>query len=468
MAPRRWWLRVALTALPAVLAGCFDEPPVPASGVPVFGDAFTLGFTPNAFSGSLLTSLTVDGSRVQSGSASIKLEVPAAASGFSGGAVLAESPQDLSETNALVFWAVASRAATFDKLGFGLNFDPYPSTWQVTLFDLPLTAEWTRHLVPIPDPSRLTAERGMLWYADADPTAYTAWLDDVRFDHVDPAVMQLEPAISAASATIGVGGTTQVDGLALRYADFDGTRRSVDSTTAGSGPAPGYWSFRSSNPAVARVDDAGLITGVAFGQATVTARLGALDAAGSVAVTVGNVAPTAPIAAPPAPTLPAARVIALLSKPYANVPVDTWGADWSNASAGPRLTEVTIGGDPMKKYTALQFVGIEFIGSPAGAHELDATAMTHLHLDVWTPDATSLKVKLVDFGAGKTFGGGDDTEFELTFGAGTTPALVTGQWVAFDLPLASFTGLASRAHLAQLVLSSSSATVFVDNVYFHD
>jgi len=145
------------------------------------------------------------------------------------------------------------------------------------------------------------------------------------------------------------------------------------------------------------------------------------------------------------------------------VGVDTWGTTWSNNSAGPNLTEVTIGGDPMKKYTSLLFVGIE----TTGANLIDASAMTHFHLDVWTPDATVLKVKLVDFGAGGVFGGGDDTEHELTFNAGSTPALATGTWLQLDLPLSSFAGLTNRAHVAQLILSSSTATVFVDNVYFH-
>ena len=39
--------------------------------------------------------------------------------------------------------------------------------------------------------------------------------------------------------------------------------------------------------------------------------------------------------------------------------------------------------------------------------------------------------------------------------------------VSLDLPLSSFTGLTARAHVAQLVLSSDTSTVFVDNLYFH-
>jgi hypothetical protein len=218
------------------------------------------------------------------------------------------------------------------------------------------------------------------------------------------------------------------------------------------------------------VDATGLITGVALGQASITAKLAGQLVPGAITINVGTAAPTAPTTAPPAPTLAAADVIPLLSTAYTPVAVDTWGTSWSNSSAGPNVTDLNIAGDAMKKYTALQFVGIEFIGTPPGTNEIDATAMNFFHLDVWTPDATVFKVKLVDFGPNKTFDFPthiDDSEFELTYNATSTPALVTGQWVALDIPLSSFTGLTSRAHLAQLVLSSSTATVFIDNVYFH-
>jgi hypothetical protein len=58
-------------------------------------------------------------------------------------------------------------------------------------------------------------------------------------------------------------------------------------------------------------------------------------------------------------------------------------------------------------------------------------------------------------------------EHELTFDAASTPPLATGQWVSFDIPLANFTGLTTKGHLAQLIISGDPDTVYVDNVYFH-
>ncbi|MBE2280191.1 MAG: T9SS type A sorting domain-containing protein [Ignavibacteriaceae bacterium] len=176
----------------------------------------------------------------------------------------------------------------------------------------------------------------------------------------------------------------------------------------------------------------------------------------------GTVAPTTPTVAAPAPPYPAAQVISLFSNSYPNVLVDTWSASWDQAD----VEDVLIAGNDTKKYTNLVFAGIEFTTQP-----INASPMTHFHMDIWTPDPTALpavfRIKLVDFGANGVFGGGDDTEHELTFNASSTPPLVTGNWIGFDIPFSAFTGLVNRGHLAQLIISGDPNTVFVDNVYFH-
>lgn len=455
MAGRRWLHTSATLAAALLLAGCFDEPPVPDSAAQVFDDAFPVGFEPFAFENSVLDSLSIDGGKAYAGQRSLRLEIPSASSGYSGGAVLASAAQELSRANALVFWATASRDATFDQLGFGLNFDPYPSTYRVTLLGLPLGTSWTRHVIPIPDPSRLTAERGMFWWAEADATAYTAWLDDVKFATVDAGTLALAPATGSATRTVVVGGTAQAGGLRVDYQDLDGAARSV--------AAPGYFTFTSSNPLVATVDATGKITGRAVGSAVIEARVGTIVAAGGIPVEVVASFPTAPAAAPPRPTLPAGGVISLWSAAYTNRAVDTWRTDWSVAT----LSDVTVGADTVKRYTGLSFAGVEFEGGNA----VDASGMAALHLDVWTPASTTIRVKLVDYGADATGGTGDESEHELVLDGGSTPDVAPGAWVRLELPLARFTGLSSRSHLGLLVLSASppgSSTLYVDNVYFHE
>ena len=227
---------------------------------------------------------------------------------------------------------------------------------------------------------------------------------------------------------------------------MDGTDQTVDHS-------PGYFTFSSSNDTVATVVDE-RIRAVGTGTANITGRLGTVAAGGAITVIV-TAAPTMPA---PTPTLPAGDVISLFSDAYTDVPVDTWSASWDQAD----VSDFSISGNPVKAYTNLTYAGIEFTSNP-----IDATAMTHIHLDVWMPQGTLFKVKLVDFGADGVYSGGDDQQQELTFNAGSTPPLSIGVWSGLDIPLAAYTALTSRAHLAQLILSSDSKTVYVDNVYFH-
>ncbi|MBX7107422.1 MAG: T9SS type A sorting domain-containing protein [Chitinophagales bacterium] len=173
----------------------------------------------------------------------------------------------------------------------------------------------------------------------------------------------------------------------------------------------------------------------------------------------GGTSAPEPTSSAPAPTAIQSDVISLFSNAYNNVTVDTWSASWDAAD----LSNYVIGtNDSVKKYSSLVFCGIEFT-----SQTIDATNMSYFHTDIWTPDATTFGMKLVDFGADGVFGGGDDTEQQLDFNATTSPAIVTGSWISFDIPLSQFTGLASRSHLAQLIYVAGGSTVYVDNVYFH-
>lgn len=167
--------------------------------------------------------------------------------------------------------------------------------------------------------------------------------------------------------------------------------------------------------------------------------------------------PTEPAAAAPSPTLPAANVISLFSDAYANVSVDTWRTDWSSAM----LEDIMVAGNATKKYTELDFVGAETV-----MNQIDASGMTHFHVDVWSADATQFSIKLVDFGPNGAFDGGDDVEHQIDY---SMPA--QGAWVSYDIPLSEFTGLTTKNNIAQYIFvgqPTGTTTVFIDNVYFHN
>jgi hypothetical protein len=166
-------------------------------------------------------------------------------------------------------------------------------------------------------------------------------------------------------------------------------------------------------------------------------------------------APSVPTAAAPDPTVAAADVISLFSGVYTNVPVDTWHTDWSNAT----LEDVEIAGNATKKYSNLNFNGVENVGP----NSLDVTEMTHFNLNVWSSDFTQFRVKLVDFGADNAFAGGDDTEHEITY-----DAPIQGQWISYHIPLTAFANLTGHEHISQIIFSSNgTSTVYIDNVYFN-
>jgi hypothetical protein len=224
--------------------------------------------------------------------------------------------------------------------------------------------------------------------------------------------------------------------------------------TAPTSNSSGAFTYMSDNSSVATISG-NTVTIVGAGTALITANQAAAGAfaAGSTSavLTVTSAGPTVSAATP---TKAAADVISMFSNAYSNVNVDTWKTSWSNAT----FADVQVAGNDTKKYTALDFAGIE-----TTTNQLNVTAMTGFHMDIWTPDAAEFKVKLVDFGANAAFGGGDDKEHELTF----SPTL--SGWFAIDAPLSAFTNLTTKEHIAQLIIVGvgTGKSVWVDNVYFY-
>lgn len=424
----------------------------------VFIDNFSEGLQYAAFGGSDVTAFQVDFDVKYEGTASMRFAVPDVGDpkgAYAGGAYYTTGGRDLTDYDVLTFWAKASKAATIDVVGFGNDLGE--SKHVVTLLNVAVNNNWQKFYIPIPDAAKLTQERGMFYYSEGpeDGLGYTFWIDEVKFEklgtlaHPRPAILLGEDQVIAAETGIEqtIGGLIETFNLPT----------GVDQTV---GVAPAYFTFSSSQTSVATVNSSGVVYIVDTGTAVITAKVGDVDAAGSLTITSSGQA-VGPQNAAPTPTVNADSVISLFSNAYNNVTVDTWNTHWQFSTAED--FDIQVDGDDVKRYRNLNFVGIEF-----SSQTIDATAMTHFHLDIWTPDPTELpkafKVLLVDFGADGVFGGGDDKSHELSF---TAPTLQTGQWVGLDIPLSSFTGLVTRAHLAQLVLSGDLPNVYIDNVYFY-
>ena len=209
--------------------------------------------------------------------------------------------------------------------------------------------------------------------------------------------------------------------------------------------------------------------------------------------TTGAASVAVPTTVPPTPTPTAgSSVIKLLSSVAGgfvgstvsdkSANIDTWLAGWSGGTGGAEfpITEGSKTARP-RAYVmgagGASYVGIEFIGT-AGANEIDISAMTHFHVDVWTPDdAANLQFKLQDAGADKVPDQSLDIWGVATLTPGSTPALATGQWLSYDIPITT-AGFANNTfvnnnasgiqHLAQIVIVAPVAGghVYIDNLYF--
>ncbi|HSQ59990.1 MAG TPA: hypothetical protein VLT84_06120 [Acidobacteriota bacterium] len=448
---------VAASAFAALL-GCGRDPgpldpwPLPTDPI-VFQDAFTGAVAFEAFGNSKLDALSTDVTEQFEGSGCIRVTVPNPGQGYAGGAFTTARARDLTGYNALTFYAKASKTVTLVVAGLG-NDNRGTSKFEAGRRAVPVTTTWTKQVIPIPVPNRLTAERG-LFYFSAEPqggSGYVLWFDDIKFERLDT-ITNPQPVMASQFLNSFVGATVNVTGTKVTF------------DVKGSGSVTvehmhGYFDYASSEPSVAEVGD-GVIRIVGPGVATITATMDTTTVAGSVTLNAGPFTP----GLAPTPTLPAGNVVSLFSNAYANATVDRWSADWDRAD----LADLSIFGNDMKLYTNLVYAGIEFTTQP-----IDASGMTHFHADVWAADGTAFKVKLVDFGSDGTFGGIDearDTERELTFNASSAPAFTPGSWVGLEVPLSAFmdpaSGLVSRTHLAQLVVSGDVGSVYMDNIYFH-
>ncbi len=159
----------------------------------------------------------------------------------------------------------------------------------------------------------------------------------------------------------------------------------------------------------------------------------------------------APTTAAPTPTRDAGTVISLFSDAYTDVTVDTWRTEWSSAV----YEEIMVEGNAVKKYAAMDFVGVE-----TQSAKVDASNMTHIHVDVWSPDFTQFSLKLVDFAAT------GNSEHQVDY---FNP--VKEEWISYDIPLSSFTGLANKADIAQYIFVGRPIglnTIYLDNIYFYN
>ncbi|CAM3401594.1 CBM11 domain-containing protein [Flavobacterium longum] len=452
---------LSLSAMALAVFSCENEPEdfqeaSYSKNPQVFIDNFSTGLNYASFGGAVANAFQVDNEVTYNNSAaSMRFDVPNvndASGAYAGGSFFTTVGRNLTDYDALTFWAKSSVAATIDVVGFGNDFGE--NKYQASISGMQISTVWRKYIIPIPDPSKLTVEKGMFFISEGpeNGSGYTFWIDEVKFEKLGTINPQQPQILGGQNEvqTSYVGVTSTIDGLVCAFNMPNGINQGVNVT-------PAYFNFTSSNPAVATVDEVGNVSTIGSGTAVITASVNGVDALGSLTLNSQGAFQPAPL-----PTADAADVISIFSDVYPNAPVNYYNGYWQPYQ-NTQSADFTVNGDNVLNYTNFNFVGIEF-STPT----IDASLMSHLNVSIYIPNAlpggANFRVRLVDFGADGAFGGGNDVGFTLTF---TAPTLISQGWTNLHIPLANFTGLPSRAHLGQLIFEGTNITNFyADNIYF--
>ncbi|WP_439129398.1 Ig-like domain-containing protein [Polaribacter sp.] len=415
------------------------------------------------YGGSKPTAWSVDENEAYLGTASMRFDVPNGddPSGNFAGAIfrIDGAGRDLSKYDALTFWVKASQGVSIGEFGFGEDF--LENKYVATIQNTSVGTSWQKVIIPIPDASQLTQERGMFRYAAGTQATngfgYTFWVDELKFEKLGTIAQPRPKILNGEERTeqTFIGGVITLNGLSQTFNLPDGSDKEVVAS-------PYYFDFLSSNSNVASVDATGKVTVTGAGNTEITATLNGLDAQGKYTLeSLGDFTPA------PTPTQNAANVISVFSDAFTNIAVDHYNGYWGGSTTQGQ-NDININGNEIINYKSLNYVGVEFhINVPT----VNASSMTNFHIDIQVQEDIGpgdfIRIGLQDIGSDDTFGGGDDSNGSISIGGSN---LTKGSWVSFDFKLSDFNGLANRANLGQIVLVTDATIqdVLIDNMYFYE
>ena len=149
------------------------------------------------------------------------------------------------------------------------------------------------------------------------------------------------------------------------------------------------------------------------------------------------------VAAPTPPVRLPANVISIFSGAYTDLAATNFNPNWGQSTA---VTDTTIAGNLTKKYANFNYQGMEF------ANPIDASAMTKLHIDIWSANATGVKVFPI-------VSGQPEQQVTLTIAAG---------WNSFDIDLTQYTiPLSSIIQIKMESIPFGGTDIYFDNLYFY-
>ncbi len=136
------------------------------------------------------------------------------------------------------------------------------------------------------------------------------------------------------------------------------------------------------------------------------------------------------------------QVISIFSDAYSNIAGANYNPGWGQSTVA---TIENIGGNEVLKYDGLNYQGTEYTAQ-------NVSGLTHLHVDYWTANSTTLDFYLIS--------PGNETFYSL-------PISSTETWLSVDIPLSHYTPPVDLTDVFQFKVVGNG-TVWLDNLYFYN
>lgn len=213
----------------------------------------------------------------------------------------------------------------------------------------------------------------------------------------------------------------------------------------------GAFTYTSSDTTVATINGK-VVTIVGAGSTVITAiqAVSGSYSAGSASATLVVSFPP-PTSSASTPTKNAVNVISLWGSAYTNVDGINWYPNWGQAT---QLGLSNIAGDTTLIYSNLNYEGVQ--ATTPG----DVSKASFLHLDVWSPNATSVVINLIN---SALVTGGAAVQVPYTIN------LSKGSWNSIDIPMSAFSGV-DLTKVDQIMFVGGVPAVggvfYLQNIYF--
>lgn len=454
-----------LAAFLIVQSGCerkkSDDAVLPSFGTT--GDVFTdnfIGLGSNfyfPFADAKPDVFSVDTKEGYLSNASIRIDVPndTDPGGTYAGAIFRVdgAGRNLTGYDALTFYVKASTGIKLGDVGFGLDY--LGDKNRVSTQNVNVGTNWSKVIVPIPDPTILTNERGVFWFsAGTQGTAgsgYALWFDEIKFEKLGTVGNPTSNILNGQTITSKtfIGSSTTLTGLNHTYNLANGNDILVNSSAA-------YYEFKSSNPAVALVNDSGVVKVLSIGTAEVTATVKGILAKGKLIIESKGNFPGAPV-----PTRPQSDVKSIFSDAYINETESNFTPNFGGSTT--QTEELITSSGKVLQYTNNNYTGIMF------DNPIDASGLGFLHIDAYVENAsTTIGIQIRDIGGNKLIETdvntgnpmGDDKDIRSNMSG-----FQSSVWKSFDIPLNGAI-LNQKNNLGALIITGGTL-FYLDNIYFY-